>query len=440
MKKTLSFLVASLIAACSFGQTNYDPRILILSPGNVKAERSFEKDIKGYDDEIKKDTRDRSLDPKELQQQPANIQRMMKSEVEYRKHMTFVKEISFRSEQYLSYRFYEKFTNLLILLKDTPSNGKMEDLKKLAESTQLQYVLSFPSVSFYKEDGISYARLAVQLYDHATGSLLIDTTFTGDWFNPGFEFACQDSSLTCTIHNSIAQALDKVIYNVAVNSPTLKREKELWRQRLDVLRHDQYARSFDKSFIENIIPAKDSNITMSSLYQLMVNDDKTKFVGFFLEKRGRQGFKQLSENKQDNNVRILNEKNIRDTGYLNDMPQTYAYIVKAVKYQGKWYYEKANVTYFEPHDKDEGHLEYFNNLQEWGFFKENSTTPDPDFWETHLFEKVKDLRKDPDWDKYGTTIWKTEEEENRNYIGMYKIVADQLKGKKSVQPTTITVN
>jgi hypothetical protein len=234
--------------------------------------------------------------------------------------------------------------------------------------------------------------------------------------------------------------LEKVIYNVAAGSPTLKREKELWQQRLDILQHDQYTRSFDKSFITNIIPAKDSNITMGSLYQLLVSDDKTKFVGFFLEKKDRQNFRQLSQSKKDKNVRIMNDKNIRDTGYLNNIPETYAYIVKAVRYKGKWYYEKDNVTYFKPGDNTEGRLEYFNNLQQWGFFKENSTIPDPDFWETHLFEKVKDLRKDPNWDKYGTNIWKMEEEENRNYIGIYKFVADQLKGKKSVQPITITEN
>ncbi|HEY8970624.1 MAG TPA: hypothetical protein VIM64_16070, partial [Puia sp.] len=368
------------------------------------------------------------------------IQRMAKSDLEFCEHMTFAKEISLRCQSYLAYRFFEKFPNVLVLLKDTPSTGKIEDLKRLAGSSGMQYVLSFPDVSFYKKDGMAYARLAVQFYDKVTGTLLIDTTFVGDWYNPGFEFACKDSSLTCTIHNSISQALEKVIYNVAAGSPTLKREKELWQQRLDILQHDQYTRSFDKSFITNIIPAKDSNITMGSLYQLLISDDKTKFVGFFLEKKDRQNFRQLSQSKKDKNVRIMNDKNIRDTGYLNNIPETYAYIVKAVKYKGKWYYEKDNVTYFKPGDNTEGRLEYFNNLQQWGFFKENSTIPDPDFWETHLFEKVKDLRKDPNWDKYGTNIWKMEEEENRNYIGIYKFVADQLKGKKSVQPITITEN
>lgn len=443
MKKILFSIVAFLMAACSIGQTSYEPQILILSPGQVKADKAFEKEIAAYNNGPHKDPPPEAADAKELQQQPANIQRMVKSEVEFYKNMSLVKEISFISERYLAYKFYEKFPNLLIMLKDTPSNGKIEYLKKLAENAGLQYVLSFPSVSFYMEDGMGHARLAVQFYDHATNSLLIDTSYTGNWHNPGFEFACPDSSLTCTISNSVSQALEKVIYHVAVNNPTLKRERELWRQRLGALRDDNYTRAFDREFAEKIIPAKDSNIRMGSLYQLIISDDKTKFVGFFLEKKNRQGLKQLSESNDGGNVTILNNKDIRDSGYLNDVPQTYAYIVKAVKYQGKWYYEKANITYFEPADSDGGRLEYFNHLQDWGFFKENATSFDQDFWETHLFEKVKDLRKDPDWDKYGTNIWKSEEEENRNYIGLYKIVAGQLKqqtGKKGPRINTISVN
>ena len=133
-------------------------------------------------------------------------------------------------------------------------------------------------------------------------------------------------------------------------------------------------------------------------------------------------------------------KNIKDSGYLDAIPQTYAYIVKGVKYKNKWYYEKSNVTYFEPEDNEEGRLQFFNNLQEWNFFGEGSTRPNPDFWETSLFAKIQDKRKDPDWDKYGTTIWKSEEEENRKYIGMYEIVADQLKEKNQPQIKHVTVH
>jgi len=106
------------------------------------------------------------------------------------------------------------------------------------------------------------------------------------------------------------------------------------------------------------------------------------------------------------------------------------YVVLGVLYESKWYIQKRKVTYFNSDDLETGKKKYFDNLQEWHFFKEGSTEFNPDFWETYFFSKIQDLTKDPDWDKYGETIWKYEEKENRNYIGIYKIVADELKKEK----------
>jgi len=422
-------------------QTVYEPQILILSPGKVKYEKAFTKEIAQLNEKAKSQmNRSDAANDQELKDRPANIQRMAASESAYGKNVDFVKSASMMAAGFLSYKFFEKFPNLLILLKDTQSNGRLDDLKGIAETTGLQYVLNFPQIEFYRQDGISYARLGVQFYDHSTNTLLIDTSYVGDWNSQGFEFGCPTGTLSCTINNSLSKALDNIIYEVAENSPTIRRERLVWRQRLQVLRSDFYPKGFDRSFISSIIAATDSNISLDHLYQLMVSDDQSKFVGFFLEKKNKRNFKQLSEDRHDMDVKIESGKSIHDTGYLDDIPQTYAYIVKAVKHQGKWYYEKSNVTLFEPQDNEGGKLEYFNNLQEWGFFKDGSADISPDFWETHLFAKVRDLRQDPDWPKYGTNIWKTEEEENRPYIGLYEIVADQLRGKRSHSPTNITIN
>ncbi len=342
------------------------------------------------------------------------------------------------SEEFLTYRFIDKFPTLLIKLSNTASTSEIAALKKISEQEKLQYVLNFPSVAFYKQDGISFSKIAVQLYDQASNALLIDTAYTGNWDNPGFEFACKVGTLNCTINNALSQALDNILYTISANSPTLIKERKLSKDRLDVLMTDYYKKPFDKTFITSIIT--DSNIHSATIYQGMISADSTKFVAFFLEKVTAQNFKQLKDNETDNNVSIINGKNIKDSGYLNDIPQTYAYIIKAVKYNGQWYYEKSNATYFEPEDNEEGRLQFLNNLQEWNFFKDGSTEFNPDFWETNLFAKVKDLRKDPDWDKYGTTIWKTDEEENRNYIGLYEIVANQLKNKSAVKTKHIIMN
>jgi hypothetical protein len=109
------------------------------------------------------------------------------------------------------------------------------------------------------------------------------------------------------------------------------------------------------------------------------------------------------------------------------MPSIYACIVLGVNYKSKWYVSRQNVTYFDAADLDEGKKVFFDNLQKWDFFKDNSVEFNSDFWETNLFAKVPDLTKDPKWDKYKDSMWKSDEVRNRPYIGMYKIVADHLR-------------
>ena len=429
MNKSIILFFSILSFIPCFGQTKYEPQILILSPNEMTYDKVFEKEISNANKEIKKGFKKVSKESKsgELDNQPENIKTMMQDEISFSKTLDFSKEATIMSEQYLAYRFYEKFQNLLITMKDIKCNGNITSLKRISEEQHLQYVLNFPKIELYKQSGISYAKVKVQLYDYLVDEILLDKDYIGDWSNPGFEFSCQDSSINCTISNALSQALADVIKIVAANSPTLRKQNDLAQQRFNILIRDYYSNKFDSLFLNKIIPSNDTNIDLKIIYQCLLDESKTKFIAFFLEKSPPHDFKSMKDDRKDMHVNIISSKDIKDSGFLDDIPQTYAYIVEGVKYSDKWYYQKANVTYFEATTLEEGRQFYFNNLQQWNFFKVNSTEFNPDFWETNRFDKVKDLTKDPDWDKYGENIWKDEERDNRDFIGMYAIVANKLK-------------
>lgn len=429
--KHITTILFILTFTTTFGQLAYEPQILILAPNETKYEKAFDKEVASYNNEIKKklniSEQEQGLNSDDFKKRPENIQIITKSEIEFSKNLDFFKQASFISEQYLAYRFFEKFPNLLIKLKDDKSNGTLEELKTQSDKEKLQYVLNLSSIELFIEKKNRYAKISVQLYDNISNSILLDKAYIGDWRNPGFEFSCEDKTINCTLNNALSQALGEVIYTIASNSPTLKREKQLQQERFDVLMESQFNQYFDKQQVKNIISPVDSNINIDITYQALFSNNKSKFVAFFLEQVSPQDFKTLKDNKKDKNVNIISSKDIKDDGFLDDIPKTYAYIVKGVKYEDKWYYEKSNVTYFEAKTLNDGQQIFFNNLQKWNFFKENSTEFNPDFWETELFKKVPDLKKDPDWEKYGESMWKTDEINNRPYIGLYEIVANKMQ-------------
>ncbi len=425
MKKQLFILIILLVSNLTFTQEKLEPTILILSPNETRYENVFKKEVSEYDSIVKNNNTsetDSYLKSEEFLSQPSNIQEMIKSEIEFAKNIDFFKNASSISEQFLAYRFYEKFPNQLIILKDQRSDGSITSLKSISDDENFQYVLNFSKIELYKKDDIGYAEIEVQLFDNKTNSIIIDKSYTGDWYNPGFEFTCTNESINCTINNALSKALNDIIYTIAINSPTLKKEKQLSQERLNLLSNEYLRKDFDEQFLKTILSDGDNKP-----FQLLLNDDKTKFVAFFIEQVSSKKFKDLTKNNKDKSVKIISPNDIKDKDFLEEIPRTYAYIIKAVKYNSKWYYEKSNVTYFQANSINEGQKKYFNNLQQWNFFKENSTELNPDFWETNLFEKVPDLKKDPDWGKYGDSIWKTDEVNNRKYIGLYEIVADELR-------------
>lgn len=431
MKKNTLVILLLILSHLVIGQ-NYEPQILILTPNETKIEKSLRKEISKINESLNNSSTDSDqinnyLSSSEFLEQPENIQQMIKSEIEFSKEMNFFKQISFISEQYLAYRFFEKFPNVLIMLSD----DKEPSLMQTQDKGQLQYILSFPSVEIYQDKSVPYASIAVQLFNRSAETTVLEKIYTGNWRNPGFEFACKDSTLNCTINNALSEALSDIIRVVASSSPTLQRERQLSYNRFNTLIENYLTGDIDVQVLEDAIPKSDSTISLSDCYQTISDASQSKFIAFFIKQVSSQNFKQLTENRTDKNVQIISPKDIKDEGFLDEIPKTYAYLVKGVKYDNKWFYEKSSVTYFQPESLDQGKKEYFNNLQKWNFFKDETTEFNSDFWETSQFEKVKDLKKDPDWDKYGDGMWMTDEINDREYIGLYEVVAKVLRKRNN---------
>lgn len=452
---TFTILIIT-IAYSAFGQP-YEPKMIILTPDYFTYEKTFEEEIKAKNKELSEYSQNSAeaayLKSDEFKSQPKNIQQMVHSQLRFSENLYFQKETSYMAYQYLTYRFYERFTNLLILLMDIKSNGSLADSKSIAEKQKMQYVLNFSKIELFKKKKTGFVRISVQLYDNISQTFLINKDYEGDWTNPGFEFACADKSIECTINNALSKALNDVIVEITSNSPTIRLERELTHQQLHDLITNHYSKPYDENFLSNIILQPDSNIVLADQYHLLTNSEKDKFVAFFIKQVSAQDFKALTDNTRDRNVNIISSKDIKDEGFLDEIPQTYAYIVKGVRHNEKWFYEKANVTYFGAKNLEEGKQMYFLNLVSWDFFQENSTAFNPYFWESNFFSKVESsfvINSDRIEElTISLENAKTQEEKeiyqdmledyhkndlkNKPYFGLYDIVANQKKAETRKQ-------
>lgn len=430
MRKLLFLIPVLLCVTACLGQNKFDPQVLVLAPKTFRCDASLQKEVDSINAALKAQIAEEltkmSADSGKINALEPNARLMARNDMAFLNEMGLSKQISLLAQNYLAYRFYEKFPNVLMLVSSEQSAGNAADMQGISTLHDQPYVLNFSDVYLYKENGIKYCRVKVQLYERQSNSLLVDKEYKGDWNNPGFEFACENGSIACTINNVLSRALADVIEAIAANNQTLKDEHRLAEIRFNYLRDSVYSLPFDKALITQAIAGNDKAIDLNMLYQCFYSSDKSKFVGFFIKTLSAKEAKTLPGEKSDDNVKVLTSKDISDSGYLDQRPHTYAYIVKGVLYQNKWYYKKDQVTYFDAEDNTTGKLQYLNNLQDWGYFADGTASPAANFWEAELFKKVEDKRKDPKWEQY-KEMWADEEKENRPYIGLYEIVADQLK-------------
>lgn len=422
------FSLFFLIYVQAFAQSVYDPEILVLAPGKtVYDKKYFKREIDSTNVQIYYYLKQKAGEAKVPDTSlPANIQRIEESTRAFEKELDLFKQVSFIAHEYLSYRFYEHFPNLLTLLTPDTSKGDLKSLHTLYEKHGLQYILSFPSIQLVRRNDRSFAEIHILLYDGHDGKLLLDSTFIGDSHNPGFEFSCNEGTLQCCFSNALAPALNRIVRIVAENSPQVKRTRRIAESRSEVL-HSYLNKPYPANLVREAVPAGDSAINLNALYQVLSNEDKTAFIAFFLEPSAVKDFKQLHDGNMDKSVKIETSKPITDSSFLDEMPSCYAYIVKAVRYKGQWYYEKDKATYFNVRTQASAQEQYFNVLQQIGFFVDDTSLTDSLFWEKKLVDPVKDLKQDPNWPKYGTTIWQSEEVNNRPYIGMPAIVAEEKR-------------
>jgi hypothetical protein len=265
------------------------------------------------------------------------------------------------------------------------------------------------------EAGKSYADLEVRLFDANTGSVILERTFTGNDGNPGFEYACEDGSVDCCINNVLSKMVPQAGKLIIARDPGVMKQRQLADEQALLLGTLQ-AQAFDPKVLKDIIPAADKTIAPANVYQVLFNTDRTKFVAFFAEQVPEAGGKEFRDShKSDHNVNIVSDDQM---GFFSgELPNTYAYIVRGIFYNGKWYYEKSDVTYFDAASPKEGKTIYFGYLRKWGFFTEKTAVPDPAFWEGAETKGYSMTTK---------VMFAKVPKEDEKHAGMYRIVADRL--------------
>lgn len=418
--KTLTILFLTL--NCFFMIAQTEPRILILSPTAHTFHKVPGKELKERTDDYRKQLNlneaDQYLQSPEFNKQPEHIRVMQQSEVAFLKQLDEVKIVSYLLEQHLAYFLLEKMKAPVVELKDRVVSGEIADFERIAVEEKAAFIINISSFDLMYEKGKNSAELTIQLFDSATG-MISERTSVGDELNPGFEYACEEGSVNCCINNALSSIVPQAAKWILSNDPGVKKQQQLEKIQNETLKTMLDAKQ-EANALSGIIPSTDKKIDQENVYRVLFDKDHTKFVAFFAETvPAGEGKTFRDKHKEDRNVNIVSDN---QTGFFSGaLPNTYAYIVRGVIYNGKWYYEKSDVTYFDAATLKEGKTTYFYYLRKWGFFLEGTPTPDPAFWEGAETQGYTMQTK---------VMFAKVPVSDPNHGGMYRVIADQLEEGK----------
>lgn len=421
---TTALALVLINASCVNAQTDFEPRIVILAPNQIFVEGALRSEVdsvsRALSVNINSAQRVEGLN-KLLADPRENVQIMCDYSLKFIPSIDFLNYAAFFAHEYLQFRIFERFQNLMVYPITDTSDGSELSMLKYANTHEARYVINFLSIRVSYENGLKRGELRYQLYDSKEREFVIDEIFDGGTKNPGFYFACADGSLICTITNALSIPLQMTLAVVADRNEGIRRERELASRRTEILIKDYLTAEPDKE-ITRIIKSTDTSISTAGYFQGFTDSSSEKFIGFFTRKKRAGSVMDVGEP----NVTIESS----DPTNLSHVPSSIGYIVVGVKWEGRWFVKKDRVTMFEAKTTRDRRRGYFSRLRDWGFFKDGETSLDPEFWESGFFARVRDVTKDPDFEKYYESIYKREERENRGYIGIYEIVADGLRREK----------
>lgn len=450
--------VALLLILTSKGLSaqEYEPKILILSPNEFTYDKSFENEINARNKDLaKKWSKEESEEAKKSQEEiddlGENVKMMLNSMEKY-SDVNFFRSASISSFLNLMYEFMEfsySSKNMLILLSEKKSTGNLIELRQIAEDESMRFLLNFSKIQLLHKNGITYATISVQLYDHKFQNFLIDKEYEGDWTFQSFKLPCEEKTIDCALNGALFTALSDVVNMVVSNSENLSKNIKIIDQNQNNVTENYYQPTVE-DFLKSVIVQPEIDINVNDQYQIIFDKSNTKFIAFFIRKIDAEEYQSLNKNNSGGFVIHISDEELNTNIFSQNknIPKTYAYLITGVKYQDHWYYDKGNTTFFDNDNVEQCKLSYFNIMNNlYHFLKKKSSEIDTKFWEGILFSKVESVyvtnkaeinqiksnlqsAKSENDKKYyydRLNYYNNLEIENKDYIGLYTIVANHIK-------------
>ncbi|WP_299362484.1 hypothetical protein [Winogradskyella sp.] len=217
MSKLYSSIVFFIVCFSSYSQEVRFPSIIIINSQETIISKELDSIVKKFESKgISEHQKQKIIN------ENGKFRLKTEKEIEFLQEVDISTKITYGLNYFLSYKFFEYFEDLLIYPIKESIDSTKESLESISQIHNVNWVINFKKLEFYKEEQYYKGRAEYLLYNQKEDEIVINSKIIADDSNPGFEFVCQPGSIECVINNIIDSVSADVIEFMGQN-------KEYWR-------------------------------------------------------------------------------------------------------------------------------------------------------------------------------------------------------------------
>ncbi len=444
-----------------FGQKEeYNPRILFLTPHTFTYDAAFEKDVREIEQNLKK----YDLPAEELSKHPKNIQTTMKSISTYAAHADASGLVPLLIVEKMLFTMFRGERNFIVLADTLRAYGTANELAQIADKYDVQHIVYFPEVTLYHEGKTGMSTLKMNVYNKFTNSISLVYEDTEDWIVEEYDYPelSSDTSAQALLFNVCMSAGFRILETVYETNPIIVEKVKSYREedarklggfdeidfefeedihkksKFIVLANKYLNKPLAVKPIENIFTANRSPFSVKNIYQVIYNEDSTKFVAFVAEPMNAS---ESSKSRVPDKVKkdciaygLISSKSVTDQRKPNDKTSEFkCSVIRGLKNENDWYLDQSNHKEFTSTSLEESQKIFFCNLYYWHFFETGSDKPSPLFWSSEetnekswLFARIEKPMGAEPYDYEGLSAWNKKSPKNTSFSYLTYVEANHI--------------
>lgn len=231
--KTLIILFTLLLFNISLGQQIDTLKIIVLSPNKIEVSENY---LAEYNQLKKEILENRNLKKEQkLKEKQANIEEfdklpeytklMFENELNFFNNLTIDNYVSMIVREYISYRLYKPFKikPRIVLVSLLNSTSDLKKYSEIAKGRQNFFIVNFPKIKFYKENGGLKVQTNIELYSSTTNEILLSRENIGIPKSGITDYPmCYQDNWDCAIVNSAYPSLFEIVKTISEKNANKK--------------------------------------------------------------------------------------------------------------------------------------------------------------------------------------------------------------------------